>query len=59
MNENQALLAMTLVARRAAMWVHDVMCSRPIGDGQVSKDACDRFRAEILEALAILDRPES
>ncbi len=58
MNEDQALTAMALVARRSAMWVHDVICSRSINDGQISADAVDRFKKDILEALAILDRPD-
>lgn len=55
MDEETALLAMTLIARRASSWAHDVICSRSISDGKFSDDAVDRFRRDITEALAILD----
>lgn len=56
MKEDQALLAMTLIARRASAWAHDIVCSRSINDGQVSEDAVSRFKHDIHEALGILDR---
>ena len=58
MKEQQALLAMTLVARRAAMWAHDVLSSHSINEGEISDDAASRFKSDIMEALAILDRKE-
>lgn len=56
MNEDQALLAMTLIARRASSWAHDIICSKPISEGKISADAVERFKQEIREALAVLDR---
>lgn len=58
MKEDQALLAMTLIARRATSWAHDVICSRSINDGKVSDDAIVRFKRDIQSALEILDRNE-
>lgn len=57
MHEDQALLAMTLVARRASDWAHSVVTSKPFSDGVITRESVARFRSEILEALAILDRP--
>lgn len=58
MHEDQALLAMTLVARRASDWAHSVVTSKPFSDGVITGESVARFRSEILAALAILDRPK-
>lgn len=55
-DEHQALLAISLVARRASIWAHDILCNRPISDGKISVDTAERFKKDILEALSILDR---
>lgn len=57
MKQSKALLVMTLVARRSAMWAHDVVTSTPINNGEVSDDAIERYTKEITEALAILTDP--
>jgi len=58
MKEAKALLVMTLIARRSSAWAHDIMCSRPINNGEVSDDAMQRFTNDIRDALDILTDPE-
>jgi hypothetical protein len=58
MKEAKALLVMTLIARRSSAWAHDIICSRPINDGEVSDDAMLRFANDIRDALDILTDPE-
>lgn len=58
MKQEKALLVMTLIARRSATWAHDIVCSSPINNGEVSDDAMQRYSKDIMEALAILNDPE-
>jgi hypothetical protein len=58
LKEAKALLVMTLVARRATAWAHDVIASTSINKGQVRDDAMRRFAADITAALAIIDEPD-
>lgn len=54
--DDQAMLAMTLIARRASAWAHDKTASQSISNGYFKREAIVRFKRDILEALAILDR---
>lgn len=56
MKDDQALLVMSLIARRASSWAHDIICCRSINEGQISDDAVARFKRDIQQALDILNR---
>jgi hypothetical protein len=59
LKEAQALLVMSLVARRASSWAHDVIASTSINKGQVKDEAMRRFAKDITDALAIIDEQEA
>lgn len=58
MKESKALLVMSLIARRSSSWMHDIITSRSINQGEVSEDAMRRFAKDITDALAIIDEPD-
>lgn len=58
MKEAKALLVMSLVARRSSAWMHDIVCTSSISDGEVGDDAVQRYTKDIMDALAIFDRAD-